>query len=182
MAVNRLTWLSLLCAGLGALVWLDHRSASKRPAETALPAPAIRAETQAAPAPPARSSAVRPAPGGGGRSAREIGNPLATLNKAALTDMVERPLFNSSRRRPPPVQIPPAAVAAKPAPPSYSLLGVVRDGERAVALLRKISDGASLRVSVGDTVGGWRVSKVDSKYVLLKREDGAEQLVSMVSE
>lgn len=183
MQNNRLLWLLLVCAGLGALVWLDQRSGAVRgssaitPAIQAVrPAPAKAAKSPEAKAAPSHTAAPK---------GREIGNPLAALDKAALRDTVERPLFNPSRRRPPPLPTPPvpaAPVIVRPAPPSYDLLGVVTDGARAVALLRKVGDDASVRVEVGDMISGWRVAKVDARAVRLERDDGTAQTVTLLAD
>jgi hypothetical protein len=112
---------------------------------------------------------------------------LAAFDKVRLRDTIGRPLFAPSRQRPPPVvaagrpEIKPVG-PVKAQPPSYELLGVVQDGNRAIALLRKTGDGASFRVEVGDTIGGWQVSKVEAKSVLLVREDGTSLTVPLYRE
>ncbi len=112
----------------------------------------------------------------------QSGNPLASLDKSSLRDWVERPLFAPSRKRPPPAAAAgPASkiVGAKALPPSYDLMGVVRDSGHAIALLRKKSDGTSYRVQVGDMLGGWQVSKVEPRAVVLVRDDGTSETVSL---
>jgi len=112
----------------------------------------------------------------------QSGNPLASLDKSSLKDWVERPLFAPSRKRPPPTaaaQGPAPVAGAKPLPPSYELMGVVLDSGRAIALLRKKSDGTSFRVQVGDMLGGWQVSKVEPRAVVLVRGDGTSETVSL---
>ncbi len=66
--------------------------------------------------------------------------------------------------------------------PSYDLLGILRDGERAIALLRKKGEGTSFRVEVGDMIGGWRVAKMEPASVVLERTDGTSQTVPLSRE
>jgi hypothetical protein len=108
----------------------------------------------------------------------EMVNPLASLDRESLRDMTERPLF-APTRRPPPTPAPPEAAPvfepppAPPATPDYALLGIVRDGDRAIALLRSRSEGRNLRVEAGDMVGGWEIAAVDTLSVRLRGRDGA---------
>lgn len=112
----------------------------------------------------------------------QSGNPLASLDKATLSDWVGRPLFAPSRKRPPNADPAAAPQADAAPPPTFELLGVVRDKDRATALLRKKSDGASFRVQVGDMLSGWRISKVDSRSVILLRSDGTSETISLFDE
>jgi hypothetical protein len=111
----------------------------------------------------------------------QTGNPLTKLDKSSLKDWVERPLFAPSRKRPPVVAAQNQNQAAKPLP-MYELLGVIRDSGQATALLRKKDDGTSFRVQVGDTLGGWQVSKVAPRAVTLVRGDGTSETVSLFRE
>jgi general secretion pathway protein N len=174
--------LILVCLALGALVFLDNKPASV-PQSQPPPPPLSHQPTSE------RDSQDHETPVSATRTDQvvidesQLGNPLADFDKAKLKDTVERPLFSSSRRRPPPgekvVKRPIKQVAPKPQPPSYDLLGVVRRGDRAIALLRKRSDGTSFRVEVGDMIGGWRVSKMEPTSVLLERDDGTSQIVPL---
>ena len=182
MPKSRLLLLILVCLALGALVWFDYQPASgpgsQTSASTQSHQPAGERASQDHEAPPPETHT-----GAGATDEPQLGNPLADFDKAKLKDTVERPLFSSSRRRPPPgekvVKRPIKQVAPKPQPPSYDLLGVVRRGDHAIALLRKRSDGTSFRVEVGDMIGGWRVSKMEPTSVLLERDDGTSQIVPL---
>ena len=166
MANNRLPLLMVAAAGLGALLWWDMRSRPETPGVVAARRVESREQDRRAASTPARRPGV------------ETVNPLASLDKASLRDMTERPLFTPTRR-PPPKPAPREAEAAyvpPPAPPStpdYTLLGIIRDGDRAIALLRGRSDGRNLRVEAGDMIGGWEIAAVDTVSVRLKREGGA---------
>ncbi len=59
---------------------------------------------------------------------------------------------------------------------------MARDGDRAIAGVRKKLDGTSFRVEVGDMLGGWQVSKVEPKSVRLERSDGEVEDVPLFRE
>jgi hypothetical protein len=172
--------LILVCVALGALVWIDNfgfetpwsaAPAVSPSAERSVP-PVIQGhdtpadEKRAVPA-----SEARPA----------TGNPLASVDKAALSETVMRPLFAPSRSRPPEVVAERVEIAPPPPPPppSFALLGVVRIGGRAIALLRQVTDGTSFRVEVGDTIGGWQVAGVEATSIRLERPDGMSRTVHL---
>lgn len=180
MLKHRPLLLILACLVLGVLVLLDnwHDDAAPAPAATPLAADTIEAlaDEEAAAAEP---GAEEPA-----SQALSLDNPLATIAPEELNDWAVRPLFAPSRKRPP--QVAAGAQRAGPsaervrAPSSYDLLGVMREGERAIALLRSKREGRSFRVEVGDTIGGWRVTRMEPTSVLLEREDGTSQTVALV--
>lgn len=94
----------------------------------------------------------------------------------SLSATRERPLFSPTRRPPAPPPPPPAIVArAKPAPPpappSVALLGVVIDEDGARAVLRVGRPEKIMRLRVGDDVGGWKVSQIDARQLVLSLED-----------
>jgi hypothetical protein len=181
---NRLTLMLLFAGALGLLVWWDNRPPTKP-----LPSQRIQAKDLANGQPSVQLSeksrgatAVIAA-----SSQRPPGNPLASLDKETLRDMVERPLFAPSRRRPPPppeaalgksVEVVSAPVAAV-AHANYALLGIIRDGERAIALLRNTDDGRNFRGEVGDVVEGWRIAAIGHLSVSLQRPDGEAQEVHL---
>jgi hypothetical protein len=106
-------------------------------------------------------------------SAGTPGNPLQAQPLAKLSATRDRPLFSPDRRPPAP---PPAPVAAAPPPPApppdVTLLGVVVDRERARAIVR--SGSAKIeRVQIGDDIGGWKVSQIEGRRLLLAL-DGRE--------
>lgn len=107
-------------------------------------------------------------------------NPLAAIEITSLHDTVGRPLFASSRRRPPELAASTDG-AAPPAPPtSFELLGVALGGSKAIAILRKKSDGTSYRVQAGDTLAGWQVSKVSSNAIVLERPEGVSEEIPLL--
>ncbi len=178
MLKNRAFLLILVCLALGGLVAIDNWPTGVTPGTRTGEAAPARTAAQA-PAPEADAAAPDP-------DRLQLHNPLATFDKATLKDWVERPLFAPSRRRPPAVAVAEHPLVrqatAKSPVPIYDLLGIVRDGERAIALLRKKSDGTSFRVEVGDMIGGWRVARMEFASVVLEREDGTSQTVALSRE
>ena len=168
MADNRLRLLMAAAAGLGALLWWDMQSKPETRDIVAAAGPARRVG-----GPDRDGQASATAMQGG-----ETVNPLASLDKASLDNMIERPLFTPTRRPPPALTRSEAAPALPPPPaapstPDYALLGIIRDGDRAIALLRGRSDGRNLRVETGDMIGGWEIAGIDTVSVRLKRKGGA---------
>jgi hypothetical protein len=113
---------------------------------------------------------IEPTGGGGAVTA----NPLWNQPLEGLSATRERPLFSPTRR--PPAPPPPAIVVrAEPAPPrappSVTLLGVVTDEDGARAVLRAGRPEKTMRVRVGDDVGGWKVSQIEARQVVLSSED-----------
>ena len=107
-------------------------------------------------------------------------NPLQAHPLAGLSATRDRPLFSPGRRPPAP---PPAPVAAAPPPPApppdVTLLGVVVDRERARAIVR--SGSAKIeRVQIGDDIGGWKVSQIEKRRLLLAL-DGREAAFTLFS-
>ena len=83
----------------------------------------------------------------------------------------ERPLFAPSRRPPPPppIMIPPPP--PPPTPPNVTLLGVVIDGGVARAIIQAAPENMIRRVRTGDYVGGWTVSQIAARRLVLKLDD-----------
>ena len=172
---------------LGTLVWLDNNRSEESKGS---PGVAV-APSAGEPAEPAATAAADPqsedatAEGEAGSemaNGLQLSNPLASFEKESLKDWVERPLFAPSRKRPPATAAanPIGPVTAVAQAPVYDLLGIVREGERALALLRKKVDGSNFRVEVGDMLGGWRVAKIEPSAVVLERADGQSQTVPLM--
>jgi len=177
---NRPLMLFLLCLGLGVLVYLDQRQRSEPAPGAVAPERATSARTEDGSEQDASANATAEGP-----AQLQLENPLASIDKQTLKDWVERPLFAPSRKRPAAVaaaEQPVIKVGPKLQPPGYDLLGILRDGDRAIALLRKKGEGTSFRVEVGDMIGGWRVSKMEPTSVVLEREDGTSQNVPLSRE
>jgi general secretion pathway protein N len=97
-------------------------------------------------------------------------NPLAAQTLDRLSATRERPLFSPTRRPPPP---PPEIVRGPeppppPAPPpNVALFGIVMDGEEARAVVRAGPANQVVRVRIGDDVGGWKVSQIEGRKLVL---------------
>ena len=72
-------------------------------------------------------------------------NPLKRFEIDILSDTIERPIFASSRQRPPQQAKP--ATTSENSLATFELVGVARTGARATAVLRKQPQGGSSPVS-----------------------------------
>lgn len=166
---------------LAAVVWLDNRP---EPAPSEKGTAIVQAQPADETPPPGQGNALltgeKEPKGSTAPSSVEglaLTNPLSSLSKEEFSDWVARPLFAPSRKRPPEKAGVPAQAAAPAQVASYELLGIMREGPHALALLRNKVDGASLRVEIGDVVGGWRIAKIEREAVVLERgEDLAQTL------
>lgn len=169
MKISPITWLVGLAA-IPVAAWLWWTG----PAEEAPVGVVRRAGVPSAVAPQA------PAPG----EAQESVSPGEPAPLESYHDMVDRPLFASSRR--------PIEVAMPPDEPpsdeptdaptqitsigdSYRLAGTVNENGRITALLVAPS-GAYLRLERGDEIDGWRVSAIGGDRVLFVRGEEAAEL------
>lgn len=172
----------LIGIALAGLVWLDNQPepapAGKSVVVTeAAPADDLTAVTETEPLDTGDGAQADPAPDAANGLA--LANPLSSLAKEEVEDWVARPLFAPSRKRPPEKEGVPTTQAAPAQVASYELLGIMREGTHALALLRNKVDGASLRVEIGDVVGGWRIAKIDRAAVVLERGEGLEQTLPL---
>ncbi len=89
-------------------------------------------------------------------------------------DMVDRTLFNPTRRPAP------AAVAAAAKPRiqrgQFALTGTIVVEGKAYAFLRETNGGKARRVAKGDTINGMVVAEVKSDRILLSMGDESEEL------
>jgi general secretion pathway protein N len=103
------------------------------------------------------------------QTAGTLANPLEAQTLDRLSATRERPLFSSTRRPAPPPPPPPpemAPVATVPQPPNVQLFGIVVDDEGARAIVRSGSQTVD-RVQIGDDIGGWRVSQIEGRRLVL---------------
>jgi hypothetical protein len=82
---------------------------------------------------------------------------------AALND---RPLFSPQRKAVTPAAVG-AAAAAPPPPPTATLVGIIMDPQRQIALIRTASSPLATAYAVGETVQGWQVSLIAPDRVVL---------------
>jgi hypothetical protein len=99
-----------------------------------------------------------------------LANPLQVQSLDRLSATRDRPLFSPSRRPvpppPPPIERVPEA-APPPPPPNIAVLGIVVDGEGARAMVRSGMKMKVERVQIGDDVGGWKVSEIEGRRLVL---------------
>lgn len=110
-------------------------------------------------------------------------NPLDGLDPAAYADIVDKPLFNPSRRPrpaeppappPPPEQPvveppppPPPPAPAGPGPDDYKLLGVSAGPDGRIAALRIASSGAVVYLRQGESIDSWSVVEIGDRTVAI---------------
>lgn len=106
--------------------------------------------------------------------------PLLAPEMSALTETVERPLFNPSRRGPQPplpeAEAPPPPPPMAEPPPAVTVQGVILAGDQGVALLRRDDTGEIMTARPGDDLSGWHVERIDSGSVTLSGPDGSVEL------
>jgi hypothetical protein len=107
--------------------------------------------------------------------------PLGGFDVASLgkyNEIIERPLFLSTRR--PPEKQPEEPPEPSPEPPSadetFTLLGVVLTPEATIALLQDDKSGEIARLQVGEQVNGWHLKAVQANSVSLSKGDQAVDL------
>lgn len=109
-----------------------------------------------------------------------IGNPLWAIPLKSLNVTRERPLFAPSRR-PPPMPVLGAPVVAPPPPPRQpieetprlSLVGAIVAGKDGIAVLQDVSSQEVLRLKIGEAHGGWVLTSVRRREVVLERSGKA---------
>jgi hypothetical protein len=99
------------------------------------------------------------------------GSPVAALSLERFSATRERPLFSPTRRPPPPPPVPVVSLASPPPPPKVTLLGTVMDAGEARALVNLESANKMLRLRIGDNIEGWKVTQIETRRLVLSRED-----------
>ncbi len=109
-----------------------------------------------------------------------IENPVAATSLDQLAATRERPLFAPDRRRPTAASVVRHVEPPPPPPdqPRLSLFGVVVDTNGPRAVIRSDPVGKTLRVRLGDEVGGWRVTQIDGQRLVMSL-DGRSATVMM---
>lgn len=122
---------------------------------------------------------------------RRAGTPLVPVVARAVqlppldsfTGIVERPLFSPMRRPPEAPAEPEPEAAAEPQPaagpsePQFRLVGTVRQRGRIYALLSPAAGGQLLHATLGDTVEGWEVVKLEAGEMVVRQAEEERQLV-----
>jgi hypothetical protein len=106
-----------------------------------------------------------------------LSNPVVAQSIDSLSATRERPIFSPNRRPPArPAAAPPPLVrradpAPPPSPPGVVLLGVVIGVDTARAFVRSEPPDKTLRVGIGDDIGGWKVSQIERHELVLSLGD-----------
>lgn len=85
----------------------------------------------------------------------------------AYSGIVERPLFNRTRRPAPPKEDATAEGATGEVESPFLLSGVMISGARRIALLQTRASPKTIRVEEGETVEGWKVQTIRPSLVTL---------------
>jgi len=99
-----------------------------------------------------------------------LDNPVAALSLDRLSATRERPLFSRSRHAPrsPVVSIMrPSAVQPPTPPPKIELHGTIINADETVAIVFSSGDNQTMRLHVGDEIGGWKVAVIDERKLVL---------------
>lgn len=95
----------------------------------------------------------------------------AMPTKSKFAEIVDRPLFSSSRR----AQSAETSVAATQSM-GFSLLGIVISTDAPVALLKPDAGGAPLSARQGDEISGWRVARIEPDRVVILHDTVEREL------
>jgi hypothetical protein len=154
MIANRLTFvLTIVCAGLGTWVFDQWRLYQTGPQDTA------------------QQTATAAAGAGQGVKPPRL-PPMPPL--ASYSEVVERPLF-SSTRRPPPEAEKPTVVAAR-LPVNYRLEGTALSPRGRVAVVRDTRSSTLHRLALGEQVDGWQLEQVRPGQAALTQGERKIQL------
>jgi general secretion pathway protein N len=99
-----------------------------------------------------------------------LANPLQAQSLDRLSATRDRPLFSPTRRPVPPPPPPVARVPEvipPPPPPNVTVVGIVLDGDGARAIVRSGMGTKFERVQIGDDIGGWKVSQIEGRRLVL---------------
>ena len=95
----------------------------------------------------------------------------AIPTKSKFAEIIDRPLFSSSRR----AQSAETSVAATQSM-GFSLLGIVISTDAPVALLKPDTGGAPLSARQGDEISGWRVARIEPDRVVILHDTVEREL------
>jgi hypothetical protein len=98
-------------------------------------------------------------------------SPLAAYPLDRLSATRERPLFSPSRRPSAPPPAPIITAAPPPPPPKLILFGIVMDADEARAVVGVGTADKTRRVRIGDDIGGWKVTQIEERQLVLSLDD-----------
>jgi hypothetical protein len=148
---SRATLLALLCAGLGAALWIELRD---------MPESVLIAEASGAPGVPEPAAPEEPDP--------------AVPPLAVYATVIERPLFSPTRRPPP---APQPAEAGPARMQGMTLKGIVLSPHRRISLIETAGAGLTpQRIAEGERVQGWSLKAVQPDHVVLRQGEVVRRL------
>ncbi|QEP99978.1 hypothetical protein RHP47_00365 [Thermosynechococcus sp. QKsg1] len=123
------------------------------------------------PSPPAIASNSVPTPSTPTPTVERIYVPVYQAPSAPTVTLPNLPTVTAPSPAPTPTPPSPA-----PAPPQHTLVGILELGDRSVALFQ--SNGQTLRLSVGDTIGndGWQLVQIQNQRAVLRRQGEVRSL------
>ena len=111
-----------------------------------------------------------------------VTGPTTGVAPAAVTDLVDRPLFTATRRPLPAVAAAPPVEPAKPVEPppqpaaTLTLLGIVGGSSGRIAVIRLQTTPQPVRVTEGGKVDRWEVRQILADHVLLVAAGTVQEL------
>jgi hypothetical protein len=100
--------------------------------------------------------------------------PFLAPPESAFAIVAEKPLFDQQRKKyvPPPV----ADKAAPPPPPNLSLVGVIIDSDKRLAMVKSSEGALASSVAVGAQIAGWQVAEIEPDRIVLKAGTAQEEV------
>jgi hypothetical protein len=93
------------------------------------------------------------------------------------SEIDERPIF-SPQRKPMGSQLSDVDMSATGTPSNLALVGIITGPDNRIAILKTAGSAATQNVSVGGTIEGWRVTRIESNYIVL-HQDSSDQDVKL---
>lgn len=110
-------------------------------------------------------------------AAHRTASPARMRNLDAYSAIARRPLFSPTRR---PTESPAPQSTSQPrkTPSRFVLSGVVivSPDEKKIALLRESNSSSVLRLSEGETIGGWRIEKILPDRVIMRSGEESTEI------
>ncbi|HLY05751.1 MAG TPA: hypothetical protein VKR31_08395 [Rhizomicrobium sp.] len=97
--------------------------------------------------------------------------------KAAFAEVDDRSVFNPARVRVVSSQSVAGTSSAATLPSDLSLVGVILDGEKKLALIKSPQEPLAVGIGVGGTIEGWQVTRVEPDRVALRAGGPEQQLL-----
>lgn len=129
--------------------------------------------TTPTPSPPAIASNSSSSPTASAPTVERIYVPVYQAPPAPTVTLPNLPTVTAPTPATPLAPPPPAPT---PTPPQHTLVGILELGDRSVALFQ--SNGQTLRLSVGDTIGndGWQLVQIQNQRAVLRRQGEVRSL------